>query len=75
MGSAKPLDLPSIKFPTKTKAIDFFREMLHRYIDGQDIDQADHILLYELLLMHPDVDDKIGNGVMRFFREKPRVTH
>ena len=70
MGRAKPVDLPSKKFPTMTKAKEFFKYMLNRYTDGQDIEQVDHILLYELLLRHPDADDKIGNGVIKFFRAK-----
>lgn len=70
MGRAKPVNLPSIHFLTQTKAKDYFKNMLNRYFDGQQIKQDDHILLYELLLMHPDAIDKIGNGVKRFFRAK-----
>lgn len=70
MGNAKPVELPSIKFPTKSKAKEFFKNMLNRYQDGQKIDQDDHVLLYELLLMHPHADVKVGNGVKGFFRDQ-----
>lgn len=67
---AQPVVLPSISFPTKKKATNFFKEMLNRYVDGQEIEPSDHILLYELLLRHPTAADKIGKGVKRFFRQK-----
>jgi hypothetical protein len=70
MGKAQPVVLPSISFPTKKKAADFFKDMLNRYVDGQEIEPFDHILLYELLLRHPKATDKIGKGVKRFFRQK-----
>jgi hypothetical protein len=70
MGKAKPVNLPSISFSTKKKATEYFQSMLSRYVDGQEIEQTDHVLLYELLLKHPEADGKIGNGVKRFFKER-----
>jgi hypothetical protein len=70
MGKAKPVELPSIQFPTMSKAKEFFKNMLNRYQDGQEINQDDYVLLYELLLRHPDADAKIGSGVKRFFRDR-----
>ena len=68
MGKAQPVDLPSKHFPTKTSAKEFFKKMLNRYKDGEEVNQEDHVLLYELLLRHPDVSEKIDTGVKRFFR-------
>lgn len=68
MGKAQPVELPSIHFSKKTKAKEFFKEMLNRYKDGEEVNQDDHVLLHELLLRHPDASDKIGVGVKRFFR-------
>ncbi len=70
MGKAQPVELPSIHFPTKNSAKEFFQKMLNRYKDKEEINQEDHILLYELLLRHPDASDKIGVGVKRFFRDQ-----
>jgi hypothetical protein len=70
MGKAQPIDLPSIHFPTKTKAIEFFKKMLNRYKDGDEVNHDDQILLHELILRHPDASDKIGIGIKRFFRAK-----
>lgn len=75
MGKAQPVELPSIHFPTTTKAKEFFKEMLSRYKDGEEVNQDDHVLLHELLLRHPDASDKIGVGVKRFFRERALPDH
>lgn len=71
MGKAQPVVLPSISFSTKKKATEFFKDMLNRYEDGQEIETSDHIFLYELLLRHPEATHKIvGTGVKKFFRQK-----
>jgi len=70
MGKAQPVVLPSISFPTKKKATEFFKDMLNRYEDGQEIEPSDHIFLYELLLRHPEATHKIGAGVKKFSRQK-----
>ena len=70
MGKAQPIELPSINFLTKTKAKDFFKEMLSRYKDGDEVNPEDQVLLHELLLRHPDASQKIGVGVKRFFRDQ-----
>ncbi len=70
MGKAQPVELASKHFPTKTSAKEFFKKMLNRYKDGEELNQEDHVLLYELFLRHPDASDKIGIGVKRFFRDQ-----
>ena len=67
MGKAKPVELPSIHFSTTAQAKNFFKDMLNRYRDKQEINQDDSVLLYELLLRHPDANEKIGIGVKKFF--------
>jgi hypothetical protein len=68
MGNAKPVELPSITFAKKGDALDFFKKMLNRNLDGQQINEEDGALLHQLLLRHPD--DKIGVGVDYFYRAK-----
>lgn len=70
MGKRKPVDLPSISFVSQTKATEFFRYMLNRYSDGEEINSDDHEILYELLLRHPNADEKTGKGIKRFYRKK-----
>lgn len=70
MGKGQPVNLPSISFSTKTKAKEFFCDMLKSYVDGQKINYDDHEILYELLLRHRDANKKIGNGIEQFYRQK-----
>lgn len=70
MGKGKRVDLPSISFLSQKKAIEFFSNMLNRYIDGQEVNSDDHEILYELLLRHAEANEKIGNGIKRFYRKK-----
>lgn len=70
MGKAQPVVLPSISFSTKKEAAEFFKDMLNRYKDSQEIGSFDHIFLYELLLRHSEATHKIGAGVKIFFRQK-----
>lgn len=71
---AQPVILPNRTFATKKNATEFFRSMLGRYLDGQEINQTDSRLLFELLQRHPEAHDKIGtSGVRRFYRDKTEV--
>jgi hypothetical protein len=68
MGKAIPIELPSITFPKQSDAIEYFKQMLGRYSNGQRINEEDSLLLAQLLLRHPD--DKIGVGVEYFYKER-----
>ena len=68
MGRAVPVDLPSKTFAKQGDAREFFKAMLHRYRDGERINEADSVLLAELLDRHPD--DKVKIGIDHFFRRK-----
>lgn len=61
------VELPSKSFTSKQEAKNFFKEMLHRYRDGEEINADDSKILFELLQRHPDY--KIGVGVLRFYRD------
>ncbi|MBI5656730.1 MAG: DCL family protein [Geobacter sp.] len=63
------VELPSITFQSKTVATAFFRRMLNRYRDGEELTQDDDAILFELLQRHPDAE-KIGVGVKLFYRDK-----
>lgn len=66
--------LPSKTFEMKQEATEFFRAMLHRYEDGDEINAADSKLLYELLQRHPEADEKIGwSGVKKFYRDRSPI--
>lgn len=68
MGRAKSVELPSKTFAKQGDALNFFKEMLNRYSDGERINEEDSKLLGELLRRHPN--DKIGVGVDYFYRAR-----
>ena len=68
--ASHPIILPSRRFKSKKDAIEFFREMLHRYSDGDEIDSSDDLYLFEVIQLHPDSKNKIGAGIKRFYRDK-----
>ncbi|QYY34914.1 DCL family protein [Ruficoccus sp. ZRK36] len=72
MGKAKPVELPSKTFSTTGEATQFFKDMLGRYSNKHRdrINEKDSVLLYELLLRHPEQEQKIGAGVDYFYKDK-----
>lgn len=70
---AHTVDLHSICFTTKKEAKDFFKNMLNRYEDGEELTSDDDSILFELLQRHPESDEKIGVGVNRFYRSKSAI--
>lgn len=56
------------EFRTKEAAMLFFREMLGRYGNGETVGERDAALLLLLLERHPEVLQKVGCGVKRFYR-------
>ncbi len=70
MGKARPVNLPSKQFVKKGDAKEFFKAMLNRYQDGDEVDSDDSKLLQELLTAyHPDAAEKIGSGIARFVKD------
>ena len=57
-------------FGSKNEVTVFFRAMLGRYRDEQDLDEPDSQLLRDLLERHPDAQQKIGVGIKRFFKRR-----
>ena len=65
-----PLEVGELKFKTKKAAKNFFKAMLARYKDGEDINEEDSSHLYSLIVRHPEESHKIGCGIEKFFRAK-----
>ena len=57
-------------FSSKKEAKAFLKEMLSKYDDGDDIIGDDEVLLFELILRHPDFTMKRGIGIKRFYKDK-----
>lgn len=68
--AGQPVDLPSVSFKSKSEATAYFKEMLNRYNDGDELNADDDAILFELLQRHPEASDKIGVGVKRIYRDR-----
>lgn len=58
----------TLTFKFKKDAKQFFKEMLARYRNNQNINEEDSEHLQNLLERHPEAREKIGCGVRRFFK-------
>lgn len=66
MARKKPVILETISFDTQTLALNFFQEMLQRYVPGEQLTPEDTIHLSELFKRHPTYLSKVGPGVKYF---------
>ena len=66
MAKRKPVVLQTISFDTQTLALNFFHEMLQRYVPGEQLSPDDAVHLAELFKRHPSYLMKVGPGVEYF---------
>ncbi len=66
MARKKAVVLETISFDTQTRALNFFHEMLQRYVPGEQVMPEDTIHLAELFKRHPTYLSKVGPGVKYF---------
>jgi Protein of unknown function (DUF3223) len=66
----QPIILNGIEFKFQKDAIEYFKNMLNRYRNGQTITGDDHDILLALLERHPEADKKIGCGVKRLYKDR-----
>ena len=66
MAKAKPLTVGTEVFAKQEDALLFCKKMLSKYRPDDWVSEADALFLTALLKRHPDVDEKIGNGVHHF---------
>jgi hypothetical protein len=64
------LTVGDLQFRTKKAAKDYFKQMLAKYSDGEDIGEEDSTHLDKLIERHPEAAQKIGCGIKRFFRRR-----
>lgn len=71
---AIPLTIGDKIFASKTAADDACKAILHRYPIGDIVsDGADHAFLWDVLMLHPRADEKVGVGIVRFeVRRNPK---
>jgi hypothetical protein len=63
---AKLLQIGGLNFPTKKRATEHFRAILHRHDIGVPIPEPDATQLRWLLDYHPEAKTKIGVGIAHF---------
>jgi hypothetical protein len=63
---AKTVKIGALSFAKKGDANEFFKKMLYKYELGDKVSAADAIHLTNLLVMHPEADEKIGVGIESF---------
>lgn len=66
MGNAKSVVLGTVTFNSESAARTFFQKMLKSYSPGERVSSKDAVLLEHLLLRHPEVSGKIGEGIDHF---------
>ena len=69
----QPIVINERTFRTQAETIDFFKEMLNRYRNGQDVTGDDYDMLLALLERHPEADKKIGCGVKRLYKDRTEM--
>jgi hypothetical protein len=57
------------KFETKQAMLNYFRDILHRHDIGVTIPEPDASALHWLVSLHPEAKQKIGVGIVRFFKQ------
>jgi len=69
MGAAKPVDLPSMSFPTRKAAKEWVRDSIKDHYDLEEAvtDPLHVAVLFDLLDRDDDAAEKIGTGVKEFF--------
>ncbi len=67
---AKPVTIGSKKFTSQKAALEFFDEIFKRYQIGETINNPDdHEHLLKLLETKSNAQEKIGDGVKRFYKD------
>jgi hypothetical protein len=66
MAKAKPLTVGALTFSTQQQGLQFFKAMLAKYQPEEWVSDADSLLLAELLKRHPELSEKVGNGIHHF---------
>lgn len=68
MGRSIEISIGDMTFATQRKALEYFKQMLGRYRDGEVITGDDALMLHQLILRHPD--NKVGEGVGHFYKAR-----
>lgn len=63
---AKAVKIGSLSFASKGDANEFFKNMLYRYDLGDKVSADDAEHLSNLLVTHPEAEDKVGVGIESF---------
>lgn len=65
-----PFNVGDRMFPSKADAQRAIQKILNRKTHSVPMDEDDHSFLYDLMLMHPEVNEKLGGG-LGWFKSEP----
>jgi hypothetical protein len=65
----KPIQIGEYSFKTKTEAIEFYKEIINSYQEGDELNNSDFEMVVNLLKNHPDSERKIGCGIEKIVIE------
>lgn len=60
---AKKIEIGELTFKKKGDAVEYFRNMLAKYDVGDRVSAQDSKILQDLLVKHPDANEKVGQGI------------
>ena len=61
------MQIGNLIFPTKKSAKDFIREIISKYEAKSSLAAEDFSFVSDLLVIHPESEQKIGCGISRIF--------
>jgi hypothetical protein len=65
----KPIQIGEYTFKTKSEAIEFYKDILNSYQEGDELNNSDFESVFNLIKNHPDSDRKIGCGIEKIVVE------
>ena len=66
------VNLHSISFKSKSEALTYFKKMLNRYHEEEELNSNDDEILFELLQSHPEMKIKSNNqSIIKTVLENP----
>ena len=74
MGKKISIEIGENTFETKKEALAFYKEILNSYKPGDQLNDEDFELIFDLLKKHPNAKEKIGEGVEKIAVERDEYT-
>jgi hypothetical protein len=70
MGKGVTIEIGENIFPTKKKALEFYKQILNSYEPNNELSDEDFDLVFNLLKIHPNSVQKVGAGISKLTVER-----